>query len=473
MTNIQALRLFTNGGIITPEELRKITEVARLCSCSALMPGSRQEIYLQVENGCLPVAERELTGKAIGYAPVHTPLQNIVTSYAALQILPTTAWVSAGTYLDILDSFAYQPGLKINITDPLQNLVPLFTGELNFIASSYPRYWHLYINFPGFSRSQSWPVLIDGEDIAPVSGLIEKVYAQQHPQTIQDLYTAVSGQFTARSPAREEELHLPVHPFPVTEGMHACGSSCWLGIYRRNQAFSVSFLEALYRQCIESKIGKICLTPHKTLLIKDIKPEERLCWEKLLGIHHIQLQHSALELNWQLPDLDTGAIQLKNTWVRELEEKEVYTTGLSFALQTRPADVFTSVAIRQNTEAGQTGYDILHTADFTGYSSKWQVFAGSVPGQAVADALIDLCQVYYRQLGTTSVAVLAEETPVFAQTRQVHQCPDCLTIYNLESGDPAANIPPGTSFEELPGTYTCSLCEAPKANFVQIESSLV
>jgi dissimilatory sulfite reductase (desulfoviridin) alpha/beta subunit len=49
MTKLITLRIFTNGGIITPEELRKITQVARLAGCSHLMPGSRQELYLQVE----------------------------------------------------------------------------------------------------------------------------------------------------------------------------------------------------------------------------------------------------------------------------------------------------------------------------------------------------------------------------------------------------------------------------------------
>ncbi|MDO1446747.1 rubredoxin [Rhodocytophaga aerolata] len=463
------LRLFTNGGIITPEEVRKVIEIARMCGCDSIIPGSRQEVYLQLEKVYLPIAEKELSKNALKYTLVEDSKQNIVTSFAALQILPTTAWLLGDTYLDILDSFVYQPRLKINIVDPLQNLVPLFTGELNFIASSYPRYWHLYVNFSFFGKRQIWPVLIDGEDIVTVSKLIEEVYFQQQLDTIQDLYLAVSHTFTGRTRQWEEELQLTAHSFPVIEGMYSYGNSYWLGIYRRNQSFPLSFLEALYNQCIESKIGKICLTPHQTLLITDIKAEHKAKWEKLLGLHQIHNHHSALEVNWQIPDLEVEAQRLKNTWVRELEEKEVYTTGLSFAIQTKPMDVTTSVLIRQTSEAGQTRYDILHTHDFSTHSLQWQVFATNLSEQVVASVLINLCQLYYTQVDQHFPSIFSEEKPVFIATHDVYQCSDCLTVYDPEFGDEAAAIPASTAFEELPDSYVCSLCEASKQRFVALK----
>jgi hypothetical protein len=57
-------------------------------------------------------------------------------------------------------------------------------------------------------------------------------------------------------------------------------------------------------------------------LIKDIREEDREKWEKMLGLHGINLRHSSLELNWQLPDFDQQALQLKNTLVQALEEKK-------------------------------------------------------------------------------------------------------------------------------------------------------
>src|SRR5688500_9469249 len=120
MTDILTLRIFTNGGIVTPEELRKIIQIARMCECEAIMPGSRQELYLKVEKSLLITAEVELNKHGINYTQVENKSENIVSSFAALQILPTTAWLLEDTYLDILDSFTHQPKLKINIVDPLQ-----------------------------------------------------------------------------------------------------------------------------------------------------------------------------------------------------------------------------------------------------------------------------------------------------------------------------------------------------------------
>src|SRR5690606_19607434 len=73
--------------------------------------------------------------------------QNIISSYAALDVMPTTHWLASHTYHYILDTFDYKPRLKINITDPVQSLVPLFTGNLNFVASSNENYWYLYLRF--------------------------------------------------------------------------------------------------------------------------------------------------------------------------------------------------------------------------------------------------------------------------------------------------------------------------------------
>ncbi|QHT66934.1 rubredoxin domain-containing protein [Rhodocytophaga rosea] len=465
MKNYINLRLFTNGGIISPEELRKIIQVASVSGCKSIFPGSRQELYLQVPQNYLDVAEAELRRLAISYAQVGDSAENIVTSFAALEILPTTAWLLGDAYLDILDSFTYQPTLKINLVDPLQNLVPLFTGELNFIASSYPRYWYLHVHLSRFGKGQIWPVLIDGDDIGLLSKLIETIYIKQQPDSIQSLYLTVSQQFTSRTRPYEEEIELTHSDFPIIEGMHRTGNSYWLGIYRRNQSYSLEFLDALYAQCIQTKIGKINITPHKTFLITDIKGESVRQWEKMLGRYQINIHHSALELNWQLPDLDQEAIQLKNTWVRELDEKEVSTAGLSFAIQTQPMAVFTPVIIKPTQEGNAAGYDILYTTDFTTHSQAWEVFASNVPVQQVASILMDLCQVYYTQLGESLPVSHPEEAASLVHIHEVYQCPNCLTVYDPVYGDAMAGISAGVHFQDLLEAYVCSLCDTPKSSF--------
>lgn len=47
----------------------------------------------------------------------------------------------------------------------------------------------------------------------------------------------------------------------------------------------------------------------------------------------------------------------------------------------------------------------------------------------------------------------------------VYICTICGYQYAPEEGDPSANIPPGTPFEELPDEYKCPICNAPKEYF--------
>jgi len=48
----------------------------------------------------------------------------------------------------------------------------------------------------------------------------------------------------------------------------------------------------------------------------------------------------------------------------------------------------------------------------------------------------------------------------------LHQCQECLTVYNADYGDVTQGIEKGVLFADLPEDYHCSLCEAPKSNFI-------
>ncbi|MEX2444429.1 MAG: rubredoxin [Alkalispirochaeta sp.] len=44
-------------------------------------------------------------------------------------------------------------------------------------------------------------------------------------------------------------------------------------------------------------------------------------------------------------------------------------------------------------------------------------------------------------------------------------CNMCGYIYDPEEGDPDSDIPPGTSFEDLPEDWVCPVCGAEKDEF--------
>jgi rubredoxin len=315
--------------------------------------------------------------------------------------------------------------------------------------------------------------LIDGDDIGNLSGLIEGVFLERQPNSLQELLSLVNEKFTGRSRPWEHELRLPEYTFPVLEGLHKTASTWWLGIYRRNYTFPLACLEAMAQLCAVTKIGKIDITPHKTILIKGIREQDCLQWKKLLGLYGVNSRHSIVELNWQLPDLDSEALELKKALVNELEEKEVCTAGMSFAIETRPIEVATSVLIKPKfykEHEEKALYTIQHTVDFSAHTSQWQMFADQVDRHQLAPALLQLCQVYYRQLGTAHASTEADEIPLLLQTHNKYQCPDCLTVYDPLYGDASSGIVANVAFDELPEVYSCSMCESPKSNFVLMSS---
>ena len=47
------------------------------------------------------------------------------------------------------------------------------------------------------------------------------------------------------------------------------------------------------------------------------------------------------------------------------------------------------------------------------------------------------------------------------------KCQCCGYVYDEEEGDPFSDIPPNTSFEDLPDDWVCPVCGCPKSRFVQ------
>jgi len=49
-----------------------------------------------------------------------------------------------------------------------------------------------------------------------------------------------------------------------------------------------------------------------------------------------------------------------------------------------------------------------------------------------------------------------------------YRCTICGYIYDPEAGDPDFGVEPGTPFEELPNSWVCPVCGAPKDAFEKI-----
>ena len=242
----------------------------------------------------------------------------------------STPWLTAGVYLDVLAEFTNEaPKLKVNLIDPAQSLVAPFMGNINFVASPEPNYWYVFLRPSGSVRRYQWPILIENESVAGFVRAVEQHYFATPADTgvratLDTFYRAVMADFQGRTRKVIEDLKLPAATMPLYEGFHQTrNGNFWFGLYRKNYAFSLDFITALCDLCRDTRIGKLYLTPYKTLLIKDIREGDRPTWDWLLGRFGVRTNLPAWHLNWQLSNADTDAITLKNQLISQLDDTDV------------------------------------------------------------------------------------------------------------------------------------------------------
>jgi len=168
----QLNRLIVKGGVLSPGELQYICESVESLGVKTISFGSRQDIILPkkinqedlMQFDKLKIVEADETG-----------VENIVSSYLCADIFPNTSWLTGDRYLYLLEQFSAKSKLKINLVDPKQRLVPLFTGNVNFIASEHEDYWYLYIRLPDWKQAKMYPALIYSWDLDKVETAIESI----------------------------------------------------------------------------------------------------------------------------------------------------------------------------------------------------------------------------------------------------------------------------------------------------------
>ncbi|MEO8473038.1 MAG: rubredoxin [Chryseolinea sp.] len=474
------IRAFVKGGFLSPAALLKIVELSKSLGNKYILFGSRQDIMFPRNDATVErlnavfdtiKIEHEISGDI----SIH---QNIVTSYVAVNVVETTSWVKEDTYNVIIDAFEFTPQLKINIVDPLQSIVPLFSGELNFIASREENYWYLYIRDPRKGNIlECWPRLILGQDIPKIAKEIELIVLEYLPFTAEELYLILKNNYVRiayKSISNKLKLHNTA--FPYYEGLNAMlNNQYWLGLYWRNNQYDIEFMSAACKLCQETGVSKINIIPWKAFILKGIKSVDRLRWQKVMGKFGINERHSSLELNWHLPVIDKEALELKRFLVRELDQQDISIHGLTFTIKmSREMFLFTSIVIESNSSAGSGYFDILYAKDFNPNTITYLNYAKQVRRELIPPLLVELSKLYFRQLNPEqeNLKEVTEPTQVNAFRERVYQCTNCLTVYDPKYGDALANIPAGISFKDLPETYRCHVCDTDKRYYVELKNGV-
>jgi rubredoxin len=466
-------RVLSKGGVLTPDLLLRIINIAEDAGNEFVFIGSRQDLLFY-----LPEITRE-TDPDIILHQRSSGIQNVVSSYVCVDILPSTSWVHAGTYLSILEKFTYNHTLRVNIVDPRQNLVPLFYGHLNFVASPTPNYWSLYMNPDNEKDAELWPELIFTDDIAEFARELEQLIAERKLTGTRALRKAV-----AELPVHKNmlpnatETELPKGFFPYYEGFNKIDGKdlYWAGFYWRNNQYPTKFLKEICLLCRQTNISRISFTPWKTFLIKEIEQKHKPFWDELIGRYGINMRHSSFELNWHLPLLDRQALKLKRYLVSEFDKVDIRTFGLSFAIQSKPGERFTTVVIRSKSRLPVLGrfdftrtYSIEYAYDFNPNNNHYTEYAGNLSKAELPQKLNEISKRYYATLFADNYSAKPKNRQPAKRNVEVFQCGTCYTVYDERFGDLLAGIKPGTPFKNLPGEYCCQLCENPKSGFRKIE----
>jgi len=479
------VRVLAKGGILTPSYFLNITKIAKQLGNSTIHFGSRQDILFHVKEEDILTIDEAFKELKIDYIIQNDPglrNQNIVSSYVSVDVLPTTSWVNSGTYLYVLENIDFNPRLRVNIVDPAQNLVPLFYGHINFVASKRDKYWYLYLRLPNTTELVRWPVLVYSSDIPALIQMIDNLYFDYNIQAVNALFAESKQLADFQNENITEELKFTDRFFPNYEGIHkmSSGQNYWAGFFWRNNAYDIHFIDEICLLCLRTGNPKISLTPWKSFLVKDIKSKDRIEWERVIGRFGINMHHSSFELNWHLPLLNKRALDLKRYIVKEFDKVDVRTFGLTFSIKEKNEIPFTSIIIQESPFAKFYGpfhsfktYTISHAVNFNPNHSKFEVYAEGVVINQVPKVLIEMTKIYYSQLNAKAEDTSRKEFKNKAKLKNVYYCKSCLTVYDDAVGDPVKGIAAGVHFAMLPKDYTCQTCDAAIENFTTKEISVI
>ncbi len=486
MRDYYTLKVNLPGGIVSPGALQTVLSMAHKAHVRNVRFGARQQLLMTVHYEDMRFLEKDLKQQSIAYEVNTEQYPNIISSYCGEDVFRTGAWLRESEYHTVLDQFDYEPRLKINLSDSNQSFTPFFTGNLNFIASPEPHFWYLYVRPKQTNTLFRWPELVYTNDVGRLAKAVEEAMLGE---TIRDeglLHKFVTSGQTFISQPATKEVDLPEFSLPYYEGFNRYGQRSWLGLYRRDEQFSISFLLDVCGLCLKTRIGELCITPWKSLVIKGIEEKDRPGWSYILGKHNINVRHAANELAWQTEDHSDEGTLLKNYVLHNFEKNDTRTFGLCFGIQTRPkSEVFGSVLIRKRPliQIGQLAlfsvYDIYVKDNFNPNSRTYRLFEKGLLKLHVPNQLNRLCRKFNaRRLleGAEPVRIEAEKSVQSSpNAATVHQCPHCFTVYDEHYGDDRHSIPAGTTFQNLPDNYTCPTCDAPKQEMqeVQLEDSMV
>jgi rubredoxin len=465
--------LHTAGGRIPLSVLRHAAELTMVHGNGTMALGSRQELILGgIQSRSRDRIRRELGGLLVEY---HPRRPNIVTTRPMAGRAGRTHWLSDGAYDSVLSQFMTAPAIPVNLSDPRQDVLPLYTGQINFIASTEPGFWHVSFNARGQLRPivLSTAVHVDGVPAATfvIQNAIMHDNALDLPELQRNLMQNLGG--SARElPQAAIAHHDEVRPIEGFE-FDAQSESYSLGISALAQRLPGAFLVDLCLAARGLSIATAGLTPWRSLLVHGIPAIARADFERLLLRHRVSIHTGAWD-SACFQDFHTpGAVKAGADLLSALNDNFPHPGGLRIGL-TEHSGVIpdTPIVVRAETPPArwpfrpEPHFNVYVHECFDRFNPMLITCATGVAAARMADVVLNLVERFGAgQAPVVPVAPLA--APVLLRGGAlIHQCAECHTEYSEQYGDPLGGIDAGTPFAELPTSWSCPTCGAPLTRYI-------
>ena len=458
------LQMQPPGGMLTPDTLGEIAMIANRFAAQSVHPGAFQDLWLRFATHSQAREATAHLDRSERYRKSRGADGFFICSASSVEYEKTTPWATESVYLDLIDACtSLDRSFSLSICDPLQSLTPLHSCDVNLLASPMQHHWHLII-LNQERRPMQAPFLIPTFQIPAISGRLSDlgrlsadvfdVLQSNYPDSL--LSEADSA--IAESPDRIA----PYEGFCISENPER---QC-LGILRIESGFRPIFLDELAYFSRKHHVGRIFLTSLHSLFVKNISGDAVDDWTNLLGRHGLNLRHDDVSLNWQV---EHGFENIRSRIIEMLRASEA-AGGLSIALGPTAMQQDRAIAIvPARSFFFQKAYRVYHHHGFQRHHSAWHGTGERLTAAQVGRHIKDLYQIYCNQftraLISSPVIPDVKHEPIIRTSpsndaAEAYACIECMTVYEPERGDPRRDIPPHTTFEQLPDDYECSVCGA-------------
>ena len=483
------LRVACSGGIIGTGALRTVAELSGAWGVDRLTIGHRQDLLVA------GIPDSYVTRFRAAVAPLEVDRQdatghpNVTSSAAACGITRGVPWLDAGIIQSILSGLRFRPSFAINVADPHQDLLPLTSGLLNFLAADEIDSWRIAIaadhhprrgpRAPGRHDRVTLPYLVPSEYVAEAVRAAEDTLAAggaEASHSSEDLAHAIRVRLGSRLVPAEAGQRLPPSEYGDYEGVHPMhsGSGYWIGLSAGTRPFRHRFLEQLCMRAAQQGIGAVFTTCWRSLVLKNVAPEQLAEWRMLLGRHGVRVRHVDAALHWQVCDRLPEARDLAGTMIARLSRRSIVTSGLSFAVTDDPTRHEVAVAIqplaaeRLPFSRLRRRYAVRHREGFDRRNPGWLTFARRLRERDLAASLAALTRRFYRdddEPPPPAAPPPEPPEPPVEERSGTRSCATCGNEYDPAYGDPLGQVPPGTPFAALPSGWRCPVCDSPPTDY--------